>query len=73
LHDVNAALRFATHALLLTGRGAWSAGAASELLTAPRLSALFATPFVSWRSPDPGSMLQVLVQQSTDVRDSPPL
>jgi iron complex transport system ATP-binding protein len=73
LHDVNAALRFATHALLLTGRGAWSAGAASDLLTAPRLSELFATPFASWRSPDPGSMRQVLVQQSTDARDSPPL
>jgi len=73
LHDVNAALRFATHALLLTGRGAWSAGAASELLTAPRLSALFDTPFAAWSSPDPGNVLQVLVQQSTDARESPPL
>lgn len=45
LHDVNAALRFATHALLLTGSGAWQAGPAEELLTAPRLAALFDTPF----------------------------
>ncbi len=44
LHDLNAAVRLATHALLLSGRGDWVAGAADDVLTAERLSALFATP-----------------------------
>jgi iron complex transport system ATP-binding protein len=43
LHDLNAAVRLATHALLLTGRGDWIAGPADEVLTAERLSALFGT------------------------------
>jgi iron complex transport system ATP-binding protein len=42
LHDMNAAAAFATHALLLTGSGAWHAGAAREVLTAERLSDVFA-------------------------------
>lgn len=45
LHDVNAAVRFATHALLLSGRGHWHAGPAVEVLTAPRLSELFGARF----------------------------
>jgi iron complex transport system ATP-binding protein len=44
LHDLNAAARLATHALLLTGRGDWTAGPAGQVLTAERLSALFDTP-----------------------------
>jgi iron complex transport system ATP-binding protein len=44
LHDLNAAVRLATHALLLSGRGDWVAGAADDVLTAERLSTLFATP-----------------------------
>ena len=43
LHDLNAAVRLATHALLLNGRGDWFAGPAEEVLTAARLSALFGT------------------------------
>ena len=73
LHDVNAALRFATHALLLTGRGTWHAGPADEMLTAPQMSALFETSFVAWRGPPSGGTPQILVQQSTDARNSPPL
>jgi iron complex transport system ATP-binding protein len=73
LHDVNAALRFATHALLLTGRGAWFAGPAGEFLTAQRMSELFETPFLAWNRPAGGGPAQVLVQHATDVRDSPPL
>jgi iron complex transport system ATP-binding protein len=45
LHDVNAAARFATHALLLSGRGHWHAGPAAEALTASRLSDLFGARF----------------------------
>jgi iron complex transport system ATP-binding protein len=41
LHDINAASRFATHALLLSGAGWWRAGARREVLTAQGLSTLF--------------------------------
>jgi iron complex transport system ATP-binding protein len=44
LHDMNAAARLATHALLLDGRGGWEAGPTAHVLTATRLSQLFATP-----------------------------
>ena len=44
LHDLNAAARLATHALLLDGRGGWIAGPADQVLSAPKLSALFDTP-----------------------------
>jgi iron complex transport system ATP-binding protein len=43
LHDINAAARFATHALLLSGQGWWRAGRRADVLTAPELSALFDT------------------------------
>lgn len=45
LHDVNAAARLATHVLLLTGHGAWTAGTAQAVLTPARLSELFGTRF----------------------------
>ena len=44
LHDLNAAAKLATHALLLTGRGAWTAGPADDVLTAAALAQLFGTP-----------------------------
>ncbi len=44
LHDLNAAVRLATHALLLDGRGGWVAGPAQEVLSAQKLSVLFDTP-----------------------------
>ena len=40
LHDLNAATRFATHALLLWGDGRTLAGAADDVLTAAALSDL---------------------------------
>jgi iron complex transport system ATP-binding protein len=46
LHDMNAAARFATHALLLAGDGSWRAGTAQDVLTCARLSALFSTEIV---------------------------
>jgi iron complex transport system ATP-binding protein len=73
MHDVNAAVRFATHALLLTGRGEWFAGPAAEFLTAQHMSSLFETPFVALPGLAMENSAQVLVQQSTAVRDSPPL
>jgi iron complex transport system ATP-binding protein len=41
LHDINAAARFATHVLLLSGAGWWQAGPRVEVLTPQTLSALF--------------------------------
>lgn len=43
LHDLNAAARFATHALLLWGDGRTLAGRAAEVLTPTALSELFET------------------------------
>jgi iron complex transport system ATP-binding protein len=44
LHDLNAAARLATHALLLWGDGRNLSGLATEVLTPPTLTDLFATP-----------------------------
>ncbi len=46
LHDINAAARFATHALLLHGDGSWQAGASHSVLTQEHLSPLFGTEIV---------------------------
>jgi iron complex transport system ATP-binding protein len=73
LHDVNSALRFATHALLLSGRGTWRAGPAEAMLTAGHMSELFGTPFLDWHGPDAAGAARLLVQQSTAVRNSPRL
>jgi iron complex transport system ATP-binding protein len=43
LHDVNAAARFATHVLLISGRGTHRAGAVDEVLQDDALSELFET------------------------------
>jgi iron complex transport system ATP-binding protein len=47
LHDINAAARFATHVLLLDGRGSHRAGTADEALQDEALSDLFQTPIAS--------------------------
>lgn len=46
-HDVNAAARFATHVLLLSGQGGWRAGTTAECLTAEALSELFGARFAA--------------------------
>jgi iron complex transport system ATP-binding protein len=46
LHDINAAARFATHALLLAGDGSWQSGASLSVLTQEHLSPLFGTEIV---------------------------
>lgn len=43
LHDINAAARFATHVLLISGRGTHRAGTADEVLQDDALSELFET------------------------------
>jgi iron complex transport system ATP-binding protein len=47
LHDINAAARFATHALLLSGRSEFVAGPAHEVLNDDALSVLFETRITS--------------------------
>lgn len=44
LHDVNLAVRYCTHVLLLFGDGAWCAGPVGEMLSAPVLSRLYRHP-----------------------------
>ncbi|WP_322014391.1 ABC transporter ATP-binding protein [Paraburkholderia sp. J12] len=45
-HDLNLARRYATHALLLDGRGGFHAGPVREVLTPERASAAFGHPLV---------------------------
>ena len=45
-HDLNLARRFATHALLLDGRGGFHAGPVRDVLTPERASAAFGHPLV---------------------------
>lgn len=52
LHDMNAAVGFATHALLLTGHGPWHGGPAQEVLTASCLSAVFAVRIRALSTPE---------------------
>jgi iron complex transport system ATP-binding protein len=59
LHDMNAAARFASHALLLTGRGDWSAGTAHEMLTAPRLSTLFEADVITVPAPNGAPLFSI--------------
>ncbi len=52
LHDVNLALRYCDHALLLFGDGTWEAGHAADLLDAERLARLYGHPIVEVQLPD---------------------
>jgi iron complex transport system ATP-binding protein len=63
LHDLNAAARLATHALLLTGDGPWTAGEAGEVLTAGRLSVLFSTTIDALPTADGGTLFAVRAQR----------
>jgi iron complex transport system ATP-binding protein len=47
LHDINAAARFATHVLLIGGRGSFRAGPAAEVMQDDALSDLFQTRIAS--------------------------
>ena len=61
-HDPNHAWRFATHALLLFGNGAWQAGQIEQVLTPEHLSRLYQYPIKlmrdsqdQWLIPDQSS------------------
>ena len=51
LHDPTLADRFADRVLLMHGDGRWQLGAASELLNATSLSALYLTPMTELKAP----------------------
>lgn len=50
LHDVNLAVRFCDHALLLYGDGAAEHGPGPEMLTAPKLERVYGHPMVAVRT-----------------------
>lgn len=51
LHDINLAVRFCDHLLLLPGDGSWLAGAAKELATEQNLSRLYGHPLEKTKGP----------------------
>jgi iron complex transport system ATP-binding protein len=51
LHDVNLAVRYCTHALLLFGAGQWCAGPVAEMLSAEALTRLYRHPVVAVDTP----------------------
>lgn len=51
LHDVNLALRYCTHALLLFGEGEWCAGPVREMLSVEVLTRLYRHPVVAVAGP----------------------
>jgi len=60
-HDLNLARRFATHALLLDGRGGFHAGPVREVLTPERASAAFGHPLVLIREGAHEALVPALV------------
>jgi len=50
-HDVNLAVRYCTHALLLFGAGEWCAGPAAEMLSAEVLTRLYRHPVIAVETP----------------------
>jgi iron complex transport system ATP-binding protein len=59
-HDLNLARRFATHALLLDGRGAIDAGPARDVLTPERASRAFGYPLTLIRDGDHEALVPTL-------------
>lgn len=51
LHDVNLAVRYCTHALLLFGDGAWCAGRVDAMLSAEVLTRLYGHPVIAVETP----------------------
>ncbi len=52
LHDVNIAVRYCTHALLLFGDGEWCAGSVAEMLSADVLTRLYRHPVIAVDTPN---------------------
>lgn len=57
LHDINLALRFCDHLLLLQGNGQWLAGPAKKIATAENLSSLYGYPLAMVAGPSGPALL----------------
>lgn len=66
-HDLNLARRYATHALLLDGRGGYDAGPVREVLTPERASAAFGHPLVLIRDGPHEALVPALMPASAFV------
>ena len=64
-HDLNLARRYATHALLLDGRGGYCAGPVRDVLTPERASAAFGHPLVLIRDGRHEALVPALLPQRT--------
>jgi iron complex transport system ATP-binding protein len=69
-HDLNLARRYATHALLLDGRGGFHAGPVREVLTPERASAAFGHPLVLIRDGLNEALVPALAFKPLSVRDN---
>ena len=70
-HDLNLARRFATHALLLDGRGGFHAGPVREVLTPQRASAAFGHPLVLIREGEHEALVPALLPAFGSTDSSP--
>ena len=66
-HDLNLARRFATHALLLDGRGGFHAGAVRDVLTPERASNAFGHPLVLIRDGEQEALVPALHRASNST------
>ncbi|MFP6559906.1 ABC transporter ATP-binding protein [Paraburkholderia sp. B3] len=71
-HDLNLARRYATHALLLDGRGGFHAGPVREVLTPERASAAFGHPLVLIRDGQHEALVPALVSPLAGKKASLP-
>jgi ABC-type cobalamin/Fe3+-siderophores transport system ATPase subunit len=67
LHDVNLAVRYCTHVLLLFGDGAWCAGPVGDMLSAPVLTRLYRHPVQAVAGP--AGMRAGPLKNSTSIPD----
>ena len=71
-HDLNLARRYATHALLLDGRGGYYAGPVREVLTPERASDAFGHDLVLIRDGEHEALVPALVPAFGSGRNAPP-
>lgn len=67
-HDLNLGRRFATHALLLDGRGGWRAGPAREILSPAYCSEAFGYPLIMLRDGPHEALIPAIGDQQPRVR-----
>ncbi|AKJ67160.1 ABC Fe3+-hydroxamate/cobalamin transporter, ATPase subunit [Pandoraea thiooxydans] len=67
-HDLNLGRRFATHALLLDGRGGWRAGPAREILSPAHCSEAFGYPLILLRDGPHEALIPAVGDEQASVR-----